>query len=327
MNGPANGTSHRALATTDASWGPTPPGRAPPDGTFRAAILVLAVALAAALLSLARYTPEAWPGRPYPPQWFGAARVAPLLAQLADPVRWDRAPEFMATGGGVLRWRLLLPVAGHDLGLTPTQYLLLPWLGAIWMLLLVGRYAWALGGTPGRAAATVALVATSSCWFVPTGWLGQLDPFYLVALLAVAFSPSTVAVCAAGLLGPWVDERFLLILPAVACLRWRLRPSRGWVLALSLSLAPYLLVRLAALLNGDPSVSSHLALLGPALARYVSFVPVGWWFGWRAAWAPIVAAMVAVAGRGAAPGRGWLLGASLAAGLGAIAILEHSRVR
>ena len=102
----------------------------------------------------------------------------------------------------------------------------------------------------------------------------------------MAFSPSTVAVCAAGLLGPWVDERFLLILPAVACLRWRLRPSRGWVLALSLSLAPYLLVRLAALLNGDPSVSSHLALLGPALARYVSFVPVGWWFGWRAAWAP-----------------------------------------
>jgi hypothetical protein len=288
-------------------------------------ILVPAAAVAAALLSLARYTPEVWPGEPYPPVWFGAARVAPLLAQLKDPVHWDRTYEF--AGGGVLRWRLLFPVVGHDLGLTPTQYLLLPWLGAFWMLLLVGRHARTLGGSPARAAAAVALAATSSAWFVPTGWLGQFDPFYLVALLAVAFSPSTVAVCAAGLLGPWVDERFLLMLPACACLRWKLYPTRRWVLALALSLAPYLAVRLVALLVGDPSVSTHIALQGPAFPRYASFIPVGWWFGWRMAWALIVAAVVAATGRGAAPAQRWLLVTSLAAGLDAVALLAWDSSR
>jgi hypothetical protein len=275
---------------------------------------------AVVLLSLARFTPEVWPGRPYPPQWFGGARVAALLAQKADPVRWDRTAEFIMSGGGALKWRLLPAVVGHDLDLTATQYLFLPWLGALWVLALAGKYALDLGGTPGQAAATVALVATSSCWFVPTGWLGQFDPFYLVALLAVAFSPSTVAVCAAGLLGPWVDERFLLMLPAVACLRWRLRPSRRWVQVLALAVAPYLLVRLAALLAGDTSVSGQFALQGPVFLRWLPWVPFGWAHGWRLGWLPIATCLAGLF-QDAPPAWRWTLAASLAAGLGAVAFL------
>jgi hypothetical protein len=289
-------------------------------------ILIPTAVLAVALLSLARFTPEVWPGQPYPPQWFGGARVAALLAQKRDPVHWDRTADFVMSGGGALKWRLLMPVIGHDLGLTSTQYLLLPWVGALWLLALAGKYSLENGGTPGRAAATVALVATSSCWFVPTGWLGQFDPFYLVALLVAAFSPSAVAVCAAGLLGPWVDERFLLMLPAVACLRWRLYPSWRWARVLALSVAPYLLVRLAALLSGDASVSGQYALQAPAFIHWLPWVSLGWAHGWRLGWLPIATCLVALV-RDASPPRRWALAASLAAGLGAIAFLAFDASR
>jgi len=296
---------------------PTPPMRA--SGWIW--IVLVAAALAAALLSLVRYTPEVWPGGPYPlvgtsVAWLPVARVPSQLAQLRDPVHWDRAFEYRQ--GNSLRWRLLLPVVGHDLRLTPTQYFLLPWVGAFWLLALSGWYAYRASSSLPRAAAAVALTATFSTWFTATGWIGYMDPFYVGALLVVAFSPSQIALWGACLLAPWVDERFLLILPACWLLRVSRRGdvSRGAWLPM-LGIAPYCLARLAALANGDYSVGAHVALQSESFNTYVAGVPLGWWHGFRAGWIPIAIALAA-AWR-ALPGwrrPGLLL--ALGAGLGAV---------
>ncbi len=248
----------------------------------RRAALLVAVGLGFGLLSIWRWPPRAWPCGPWNPEQEGA-RVPALLAQLQDPVRWDRAFQFAWTQRELvmaLRWRMLIPVVAHDLGLSPVQYLWLPWIGIAVLVAVAGRYAWRASRDVQRTACAMGLATTSFAWLGGTCGLGNMDSYYLTALLVCAFSSSTPALLAAALFGPWMDERFLLALPLVAALRVR-QGLPLWPLA---AVFLYCAVRVAALLLGDSSEGSFLALLVPRFWRFAAWLPIGWWHGWRAGW-------------------------------------------
>jgi hypothetical protein len=255
----------------------------------RRVALLVAAGLGFGLLSLLRWPPRAWPSGPWNPEQEGA-RVPALLAQLQDPVHWDRAYQFAWTQRDLvtaLRWRMLIPVVAHDLGLSPVQYLWLPWIGIATLVVAAGRYAWRASHDVQRTACAMGLATTSFAWLGGTCGLGNMDSFYLTALLVCAFSPSDTAVLAACLFGPWIDERFLLALPLVAAVRAR-QGLRLWPLA---AVLPYCAVRIAALWAGNTGDGSYLVLHAAMFRRFVVWLPVGWWHGWRVGWLVVAAGL------------------------------------
>jgi hypothetical protein len=190
------------------------------------------------------------------------------------------------------------------------------------LLMAAGWYA----GTAGRGAAVVILTATSSAWLWSWHCVGQFDWIYLLLLLWVSFSPLKILVLLAEIAGPWVDERFILALPAVWWLRRRLNLSGGaWVLP---GLLPYLLARAAACAGGDLSVAHQLRLQAAQLSAeyWWHWLPVGWFMGWRLGWL-LLAAAAAVA-----VGRGWLrrdpaLLTAATLGFGAVTFLAWDSTR
>jgi hypothetical protein len=247
--------------------------------------LAVAGSVALALLSLYRYPPKSLPCGLIDINHEGI-RVPPLLAQLHDPVHWDRAYAFcMQTGvAHAMRWRMLVPVVCHDLGLSDQQYLWVPWLGSIVLLLAVMHYAWRDSRDPARIAVAAGLFVTSSAW-TSGPWVFAMDAWYLLPLLAFSLSPSPTVALAACLFGPWVDERFLLALPLCAALRGVDRRS-GWPRGLwpALGALPYCAGRLYAHFTGDPGVGEQIRMQGGCFANFAAWLPVGWWHGWRAGW-------------------------------------------
>jgi hypothetical protein len=280
---------------------------------------LLGACVLAATLSLLRYAPVDSLVHPGADIGYGVMRVPALTEQLADPTGW----EHFHLVPNALRWRLLPPTVGHLLHLWPRLYLVLPLLGAA--LLLAAAVACIHRETQSAAWAALAAVplATASWFFVTTGWLGQFDAYYLLGLLLVTFAPSGLAVWGACVLAPWCDERFLLLLPACVCLRWARSDAaaRRWLWPAVLGgIAPYVLLRLWAVAQGDPTIAAQLAIQRPLLDSYLPDLPDGWWMGFRAGWVLIG---VGLAGGAAALGRGGrvLLAVCVAGGLAAVALL------
>lgn len=285
-------------------------------------LLLICGVLVIAGLSVLRYTPEVWFWRGIPIQWIGAARVPAIVAQFRDPIGWSTLA--MNSAEPALSWRLLLPLAGHSLHLTTQQYLALPWVGALWLLFLSGWYAWKLSGSWQRSVLAMAFVATSAPWFMATICLGQYEVFAWVALLGFAFSRSFLVAALACLLGPWIDERFLLILPLGAVLRARSGCAHWWQPALAI--LPYVLIRLGVTAMGsDQSVNHHLALQSAAFGGYIGAVPLGWWYGFRLAWIAIACAAILCWQTASRAERGVLLAGGL--GLAAIVFLAWDSTR
>lgn len=280
---------------------------------------LLGVCVLAALLSLLRFAPAVTILDPAIGIGYGVMRVPALTEQLADPAGWDHFKDVPTA----LRWRLLPPTVGHLLHLRPDAYLVLPLLGAA--LLLATAVACIYRETRNAAWAALAAVpvATASWFFITTGWLGQFDAFYILGLLLVVFAPSGLAVWGACALAPWCDERFLLILPACICLRWARSDAaaRRWLLPATLGgIAPYVLLRLWAVGQGDATIAEQIAIQGPRLQSYLGQLPAGWWMGFRAGWVLIAVGVAGCAANLPRAGR-VLLVLSLIGGLGAIAFL------
>jgi len=239
------------------------------------------------LVSLARFTPEV-------SYWFPAgagyqvARVPGLVAQYQDPF----APldfNLYTIVGNALTWRLLPPVVGGLLHLPITAYFAAPLFATALLLGVCAAYVYRRTGS-GRTTVTAALlVATSSAFFTTTGWLGNFDGLYLTALVIVAFTGNPVTLWGACTLGPWCDERFLLLLPATFLLRQVTQPGplRPTILAALAGIAPYVLLRLWAAGQNDGSLVLQLTNQLRAFDSYVGYVPVGWWMGFRLGWAAI----------------------------------------
>lgn len=262
-----------------------------PAGPSRRNFLTLAGLTVLAIgLSLLAISPRVIFWKHYSEITFETARVESLLAQLHDPGGWDRAylanPFF---GDNALRWRLLPPVIGHALHLPPTIYLGLPWAG---LFVLVGTCLHYLRlrhvSNLGLLAAGV-LIGTSSAFFGSSTSLGYFDCLYLQALVVFTFSPSPLLAVGACLLGPWCDEKFLLMLPACGAMRWSQQPSWRWVGGCAVGVLIYCGARLAALAGGESSLALQLAMQSKVFFNYCYSLPLGWWYGFRLGWVFIAA--------------------------------------
>lgn len=217
---------------------------------------VIAGSLAvAALLAVVGFAPRywLWPAAGIPLGDFIAVqpefhRAAFALGQLENP--WQRIAD---PTNRVIEWRLLFPVVAHTLELPPALYLALP---AVGVLLALGVAAAALWRETKDAALTLGgtlLSATSSWFFVSTGWLAYFDSWLIAALVLATFARSRITLALAALLAPWIDERFLLALPLCLVLRPTLaggssdrRRHFGDAAALLAGILPYVAVRLGA---------------------------------------------------------------------------------
>jgi hypothetical protein len=292
-----------------------------------AAAVFGSVVVAACALSLLAITPRVVFWRDYPGT-YEAVKVPPMLAQLKDPGNWDRAlwtdPSFNASQ--TLRWRLLPPVVGQLLHLPPRAYLGLPWVG---LTLLVGACLHHLQGRGvggwGLLAVGV-LVGTSSAFFSSSCALGYFDPFYLLALVIFTFTPSPVLAAGMCALGPWVDEKFLLMLPACLSLRWVRQPSWKCAAWFAAAISPYCLVRLVSLACGESSVARQIAMQGAVFADYAPALPLGWWYGFRLGWVAVGIGLAA-AWRALGWRAGSLMAASFLAAVGAVSFLAWDTTR
>ncbi len=282
----------------------------------------VAVSVAVSLgLSVCFFSPKFWlMGQPWPGT-FEWDRALTFLHQCQSP--FDREIE------SAMRWRLLPPLVAHAVGLTGYGALAIPYVGVI-----VLTAAWTLVAERLLADRLEALLLTiilgaSAAILSITNVYGINDAWFLLGLLAIAAGRGWPSLVLAGLLAPWVDERFLLGLPLALFCRWWLhdRPAefRRDMLIAAAAASPYLIVRAGVtLLSGDP-LSGRFAEGALAIVPiYLPYVRIGWWMGFRAAWIIILFAPLDWWQRGGMPvwrlgvlctAVGWLAITALAADL------------
>ncbi len=234
---------------------------------------------------------------------------SPRLWILAHPMPgstyWDRGLQFVQQcdspigsplSDAGLVWRLAPAVLAKTLGLHGMAVFIVPWLG---LLVLLMQCAWLVlrrTGDGRLAALATALVGTTSATLTVTGWLGLNDAWYASALVAVAFQPALPVLLLAVCIGPWIDERFILVLPLTLWVRaTALGP--GWKPKVSLAaaaagLAVYAVTRSFNLLH-LPATAFHgyLQYIFANFQQWLPWTTLGWFMGLRAAWVLVVVAM------------------------------------
>lgn len=201
-----------------------------------------------------------------------------------------------------MRWRLLFPLLAHYLHLPRNVLFALPFIGCLLALGLTAYVVLRETGSTLLALLSSMLAATTSWFFVSTGWLSYFDSWYILGLLCVSFirNKTTLVVCC--LCVAWIDERFILGLPLAftvrtAVFRW---VEDGKVAQLfretglaCFVVAPYLLFRLALLFfaqdaNSAGHLTDHYDMLFLHNKAYLS----GLWHGLRAGWVPVLACVL-----------------------------------
>ncbi|MBI1373100.1 MAG: hypothetical protein GC159_10245 [Phycisphaera sp.] len=209
----------------------------------------------------------------------------------------------------IIRWRLLFPLLANATSMPFSVYLALPFVGVLLLLGTVTHVVHRDTGDAWLAALSAGLAGTMSWFFVSTGWLTYFDSWYLLGALVVATARPMWAVAAAVLLCPWIDERFVLMLPLCLAVRavqmgWvrsgfgrRARVETAWVVAAA---APYLLFRAIAMFAAQESTSHaylYEAIFGnDSVLNYLDSAALGVWQGLRLAWGPAIF-LIAVAVR------------------------------
>jgi len=256
-------------------------------------------ALGAAALAWFFFTPHFW-------LWAGVEKSATkllsqqpelnrahfVLQQVQDP--WQRIDD---PSNRVIEWRLFWPIVAHYTWMPDKVLLAIPMLGCLLALGVVGSLVWRATADPWAVAGAALLAATSSWFFVSTGWLGYFDSWLMVGLLLASFAESRSILIATALVTPWIDERFLLALPlclAVRALGADGRPPRdgrawrGDAVALAAGIVPYVAVRLGAeIFHVRETSAAYLKIRGFStipLDRMAS----GLWQGVRLGWICLV---------------------------------------
>lgn len=232
-----------------------------------------------------------WRGLHIPQAWFYPQlnRAVDVLRQLDNPLEPIETPSNL-----VINWRLFFPMLGHLLGLPTWAFLSLPHLGCV---VVVAFMIWRMHQWSGSWQTAVFVTGTLSAagwFFASTGWLTYFDSWFVLGLLIISFVQSRPPLVVAGLITPWIDERFLLAIPLCLLTRtlmeryaWR-RGTRTWATDLAviiLVVVPYGLVRLVMML-GQESISTDY--IHKTLSELQS-VPMwrmgeGWWAGFRMGW-------------------------------------------
>lgn len=267
-----------------SSESPHPASPASPDVSRRAGGRTLPALVAAALLAVVFFfSPHFWIMREPMPGSYEWSRALGYLRQCEAPFTRDVEPA--------LHWRLLPPLVAHSLGLEGRWAFLLPWAGIVafmsYAAVLLRRalddWRWILGG--------LLVVGSTSAVLVPLHWLGINDAWIWLALLVVAFSPSSPSIALACLLAPWVDERFLLAFPlAWACGRAHAgEPVFSRAVLQAAWLLPYAAARLSISAQFPAERAAAGAFVATHLVEQLKLLPIAplaWWMGLRAAWLP-----------------------------------------
>ena len=189
-------------------------------------------------------------------------RAAVTLKQLDDPFLED--VDLGLTNLG-LAWRLFFPVIAHYLHFPDSLFLALPHIGCLLVLGLVAHLVWRETANRWLSFLITLLAAALPWYFVSTGWLTYFDSWWVLGLLVVGLVPSRVALVAACLITPWIDERFVVGLPLAVVVRAvylhgpRLNGSqsqnlREWfrdVVLVIVPTLPYVIMRLVAMAGHD----------------------------------------------------------------------------
>ena len=134
------------------------------------------------------------------------------------------------------------------------------------------------------------LFATTSAVIVPIGWYGMNNSWVWLGLLVIALARSPVALVAACLFCPWVDERFIIGVPLAwtgRCVYNNEQLISRTAFLVAAALVPYVALRLG--ISAYFGIRTESAFLAQYLQLLASFKYgyLGWWMGLRAAWAPI----------------------------------------
>lgn len=298
-------------------------------GRVRETVGTAALALAVAAVAIRFFSPSWIAFRAWArvPELFSngilVRRGAYVAMQVADP--------FVAIDNRVhkvLRWRLLIPLVGHHLGMSAGAVLGLAHVGCLVVIAVVVRLGRTRGFSWSESAMLAIVFATSAWFFVGTGWLGYYDSFLVLGLLTVAFARRRWPVWLACVLTPWVDERFVLGLPLALLVRWiwsgrprSMRDLGAWLLreapVPAVLVGGYVALRFA--LAGRAGSQTFLEYWR-SLDTNVPFwrYAFGAWEGLRTGWVLAVLAVVLLAARRALLAAALLaiaIGTNLVAGL------------
>ena len=236
--------------------------------------------LVAIAVSLAFYSPKFWLLAQPIPGTFEWSRALTFLQQSAAPFDISAVPE------AAMRWRIPPALVAHFLHLGSLAVWIVPHTG---LLVLLGYFGAAVARQTGdRLTGLLASVflATTGAIITITNLLGMNDAWFVIGIVAVACSRSPTLLFSAGLLCPWVDERFLIALPLAILCRITFTGNGGRSIRLLLpGVVAYLGVRLAVTVaSHDTSSSNYVASMLAYLPPGLPYVPIGWWMGYRIGW-------------------------------------------
>jgi len=227
-------------------------------------------------------------------------RGASVLLQMAHP--GSPIPDQLH---GAIQWRLLFPVLGRLLHLSPLMLFALAPVGSVLVLgFIITVLRRRSVGFPEAAMAAV-ILGSASWYFASLCWLGYFDSWLVLGLLVVAFAERRWPVWLACVWAPWVDERFVVAVPLALLCRYLFRTcvsrppaARFWwvrefAVPAGLTIA-FVFVRLG-LLSGQSGQNATVAgYLGGLSLREVPWTRVlqGVWEGLRLSWFFVVAAVI-----------------------------------
>jgi hypothetical protein len=257
--------------------------------------LLLTVALAAALVNLFFFSPRfsLWRALDLP-----EARVEPDIHRAVDTLKQLEDPSVRIENryNNVIQWRLLFPLLGYWLRFPRWLFLALPHLGCLAVLALVAHVACRELHQRLLALLATALAAGCAWFFVSSGWLSYNDSWTMLGLVAAAFLRSRIVLGAAVLLCPWIDERFLLLLPVCVALRSYVLYDEGTLKPVLIdggiaaaAAVPYVAVRLIAYFSGnDPVTDAYVTQAAKESPRWW-LLALGAWMGLRMLWVYVAA--------------------------------------
>jgi tetratricopeptide (TPR) repeat protein len=185
---------------------------------LRRCFLIFSTSLAIFMVTLALFSPRY-------AYWRGFSSEANSLGPEVDRARDLRSQleypfaRIKNSSNQVMQWRILFPTIGYLLNLPEKVFFSLCHVGCLLNLMLILHIGFREFKHRRNAILLTALTATTSWFFVSTGWLGYFDSWYLMGLILISFFRSRAIIPICCLLLPMVNERFIIGLPLAMTIR------------------------------------------------------------------------------------------------------------
>ena len=221
-----------------------------------------------------------------------------ILAALMDGTfEWSRGITYIqqcdnpfnltAVREPAMKWRILPAIVGWSLGGGVKAGFIVPWAGVVLFFLYCSRLLLAQTKSLDTALTGCLLIGTTGGLITCTNFVGINDAWYLLAICAASFTQKPVLLACICLLGPWIEERFIIAIPVIVATQ--LLTSDAWSLKrLTVCISPGLLVYALARsyyeTTSSEATRGFLSGLPDLWKTSMHYVPAGLGMGYRAAW-------------------------------------------